>query len=53
MTPADRVPRNVRTTSAVMLPPCVDSLVEAWQYLGIDRTRQRLLEVVNGISHVF
>lgn len=38
MSPADRMPRNVGTTAAVMLSPLVNSLVEAWQYLGIDRT---------------
>jgi hypothetical protein len=27
-------------------------LVEAWQDLGIDRTRQRPLQIVNRISHI-
>ncbi len=52
LAPLNRMPRNVRPTAAVMLSPLVDSLVEAWQDLGIDRTRQRPLQIVNRISHI-
>jgi hypothetical protein len=39
MTPAYRVPCYVGPTAAMMLSPCVDSLIETWQYLGVDRAR--------------
>jgi len=38
MPTADRVPRNVGPTAAVMLSPLVNSLVKTRQDLGIDST---------------
>jgi hypothetical protein len=52
MTSTYRVPRNVRPTTAVMLSPLVDRLVETRQDLGINGARQRPLKIVNGISHI-